>query len=61
MQEGNSARGVAFFSGLAHRFPFLHSWTPGALSDPNLALTAVQACALVSRTVEQVPGQYSPA
>jgi glutaminase len=58
--QGNSARGLAFFSGLAHKFPFLHSFTPGAGSNPNLALTPVQECNLTSNTVEQEPGEYSP-
>lgn len=58
--QGNSARGLAFFSGLAHKFPFLHSFTPGAGSDPNLALTPVQGCHLTSMTVEQEPGEYAP-
>jgi len=59
LQE-NSARGIAFFSGLVHKFPFLHSFTPGAGSDPNLALTAIAKCHLQSKTIQQVPGQYSP-
>jgi glutaminase len=58
--QGNSARGQAFFGGLSHKFPFLHSFTPGAGSDANLALTPVQECRLASKTVEQEPGEYSP-
>jgi glutaminase len=59
-QQGNSARGVAFFHGLAHRFPHLHGWTPGAGSDPNLALTPQEECELVTKTIQQRPGLYTP-
>lgn len=58
--QGNSARGLAFFHGLAHRFPYLHGDTPGAGSDPNIALTAQEACQLVTKTVQLTPGHYTP-
>lgn len=60
-EQGNSARGIAFFEGLIHRFPHLHSYTPGAGSDPNLSLTPQEECHLKATTVELRPGVYVPA
>lgn len=58
--QGNSARGLAFFHGLAHRFPYLHGDTPGAGSDPNIALSAQESCELRTKTVQSTPGHYTP-
>jgi len=58
--QGNSARSVAFFAGLVHRFPFMHRQTPGSGLDPNVALEADDQCDLVPTTVQLKKHRYTP-
>lgn len=59
-QEGNSARGVAFFGGLVHRLPMLHGFSPSAGEDPNIALTPDESCVLKAHTRNVVPDHFTP-
>jgi len=59
-EQGNSARGVAFFEGLSHRFPLLHIYTPGSGGNPNLELKPDKACKLKPRTIQEQRDKLAP-